>query len=316
MDLLALRVDLEQGQLAVVLRDASGCTTHALGGAALARWLEEAAPLLEQLRASHGSLRSMDVDAIAGTLRLGTAAGEVVLGGADYAQLRPLLREPARLAVREARPRQPDPPGLQSEAEVWEHKYRVGSDGWELMRSPPPLERFVAEHPPSPGARALVPGCGRGHEARLLARYGAQVVAVDIAPSAVVECRRLAADQGLLDRIEVAMLDFLQLPEAHHGRYDLVLEHCCYCAIDPRRRDDYVAAAAAALRPGGRLLGLFWCHPYPGGPPYGGSPEEVIQRFLRAFDMLHSEVPPDSILTRSGQELILYLEKKHALSRR
>lgn len=243
----------------------------------------------------------------------------LVYEGDDYRHARSLLREPARVAAREARPRQPDPADLDTDAARWEDKYRRQSDGWELMRAAPPLARWLAAHPPQPGIRALVPGCGRGHEALLLAAAGVEVTAVDIAPTAVAETRRLAEAAGLSQRVTAAELDIFDLPEAHQGTYDLVLEHCCFCAIDPARRDEYVAAVARALRPGGELLGLFWCHDYPGGPPYGSTPAEVRDRFAARFALRHGEMPEDSVLARAHQEYLTVFtradEDPHALLR-
>jgi thiopurine S-methyltransferase len=36
------------------------------------------------------------------------------------------------------------------------------------------------------------------------------------------------------------------------------------------------------LRPGGWLLGLFWCHNRPAGPPYGSDPDQLAATFSRA----------------------------------
>lgn len=37
-----------------------------------------------------------------------------------------------------------------------------------------------------------------------------------------------------------------------------VWEHTCFCAIEPSQRSAYARALAALLRPGQRLLGLFF----------------------------------------------------------
>ncbi|WP_353617220.1 hypothetical protein [Synechococcus sp. FACHB-909] len=48
-----------------------------------------------------------------------------------------------------------------------------------------------------------------------------------------------------------------------------IVEHTCFCAIDPGRRDAYIATVCRLLAPGGWLLGLFWCHRKPGGRALG-----------------------------------------------
>jgi thiopurine S-methyltransferase len=36
------------------------------------------------------------------------------------------------------------------------------------------------------------------------------------------------------------------------------------------------------LAPGGWLLGLFWCHGRPGGPPFGSDPQELHRQLQGA----------------------------------
>ena len=73
----------------------------------------------------------------------------------------------------------------------------------------PPLRAFLATHPIR--GRVLVPGCGLGHDVRLLAEQGASVVGLDIVPKAV---RQAQADYAVGDeRFEVA--DFLNLPDRY-----------------------------------------------------------------------------------------------------
>jgi len=166
------------------------------------------------------------------------------------------------------------------DAAFWDGRYRSGGDGWELGRPAPPLARFLTHHPlaPLPPGRVLVPGCGRGHEARLLSNLGFTAVGLDLSGEALAEARRWHGDghprllwrQGdLLDPQQRAALGLT--PSSFQG----VVEHTCFCAIDPGRRGDYLAAVAELLVPGGWLLGLFWCHDAPGGPPWGGDPAEI-----------------------------------------
>ena len=229
----------------------------------------------------------------------------------DYGAMQLLLREPARAAVREVRPRKPDPEGL-TPTTRWEYLYQHGGDGWELGRTPPPLAEWIERNSPAAGQRTIVLGCGRGHEAQKLARagaaVGAQVVAVDIAGSAVHFLRAAAVAEGLTAQLAVVQADLFTLSSddpRHQGAYDLVLEHCCFCAIEPQRRSEYVTAAATLLKPGGRLVGLFYCHDYPGGPPYATSSAEVHERLGAAFTVTSTTVPDNSIITRAGQELLV-----------
>jgi len=100
------------------------------------------------------------------------------------------------------------------------------------------------------GKRVLDAGCGEGPVARLFARHGAEVVAVDISPKLLHLARAFEEqDQLGIDFVEADLADGLP---CHRGAFDLatanmVLEDC----------EDHVgvlAAIAGALKPGGRFL--------------------------------------------------------------
>ena len=344
MDLLALHLDVRQRQCRVRGADATTVVEEELRGAAFSRVYTAAQPLFEWAHChlppsartpSDATLVSIELDALDRTVRLGyvaehgapaaspsnpglpaassggTPVPELAFCQGDYQALQGLLREPARAALREVRPRKPDPEGL-SPTTRWEYLYQHGGDGWELGRTPPPLRDFIRCSPPQPGQRTIVLGCGRGHEAKDLAAagyaQGAVVAAVDIAPSAVEFLRRAVAGQDFAANLEIIQADLFTLAAQdprHRGAYDLLFEHCCFCAIEPQRRDEYVAAAAELVRPGGRLVGLFYCHNYPGGPPYAVSPAEVRSHLEAAFTVHSAVVPDNSIITRAGQELLV-----------
>lgn len=100
------------------------------------------------------------------------------------------------------------------------------------------------------GKRVLDAGCGEGHVARLFARHGAEVVAVDISPK-LLHLARTFEEQDQL-AIEYVEADLACGLPSRRGSFDLatanmVLEDC----------EDHVgvlAAIADALEPDGRLL--------------------------------------------------------------
>lgn len=230
----------------------------------------------------------------------------------DYGTLQVLLREAARTALREVRPRKNEPAELSYDAR-WEYLYQHGGDGWELARTPPPLARYLSTQLQlKRGQHVLVVGAGRGHEALLLAKQaqavGAHVVAIDIAPTAVKTVQEAATQAGLAETLHVVESDLFLRPETGPlaaASYDLIVEHCCFCAIEPSRRDEYVAQIARLLRPGGRFIGLFYCHSYPGGPPFGASIDEIKGRLGKDFVIDYEEVPADSVLSRVAQEWLI-----------
>ena len=169
----------------------------------------------------------------------------------------------------------------------WDQRYLDGTDRWELGAPAPPLARFLKEQAqaPQPPGRVLVPGCGRGHEAALLASLGFEVVGLDFSAEAVREARRLHGEQaGRLTWVQADLLDAEALDAAGLGSAscDGVLEHTCYCAIDPALRQAYRSTVARLLQPEGWLFGLFWCHRRPGGPPYGSDADQLVADFTAA----------------------------------
>ena len=173
-----------------------------------------------------------------------------------------------------------------SPAAAWDQRYRDGADGWELGHAAPPLERFLSSdsRAPQPPGRVLVPGCGRGHEAVLLAELGFEVTGLDFSAEAIAEARRLHGHgRTTLRWLQADLLDPSALAAGGVGAGSLagVLEHTCFCAIDPADRDGYLSQIRRLLVPGGWLLGLFWCHRREGGPPWGSDPVELEAQLRR-----------------------------------
>jgi len=309
MDLRRLELDLHGRHARLTLADAAGVTTHALDGDAYATVESAAAPLLAALEstlggACHLELQSIAIDPMERVVSVRGGDGERAWKGARYEAIAGAsVGELARAAVAALGRKRGDRWGSPSEAAFWSRAYQEPTQGWEMMRAAPPLERWFGAHSPS-GKRALVVGSGRGHEARLLAQLGARVVGVDFAPEAVTEARRLG-EAG----VEFRQRDLFTLA-GESERYDLVVEHCCFCAIDPARRDEYVRVVHDVLDDNGELVGLFYSHGREGGPPFSVTKGELVKRFSPLFTVEHIEVPADSAALRAGQELLVHLLPK------
>jgi thiopurine S-methyltransferase len=184
----------------------------------------------------------------------------------------------------------PSPPAPSTDAAAWDQRYREGRDGWELGAPAPPLEAFLRHDPrrPLPPGQVLVPGCGRGHEAALLAALGFSAIGLDLSGEAIREARRLhGPERPELRWLQADLLDAAATRSAGlaDGSLQGMVEHTCFCAIDPSRRADYLAAVTRLLAPGGWLLGLFWCHGRPGAPPFGSDPDQLADQ-LRAAGLV------------------------------
>jgi SAM-dependent methyltransferase len=188
----------------------------------------------------------------------------------------------------------------------WEVDYQRGSDGWDLKGATPAFKRLAGAERFNPG-KLIVLGAGRGHDARLFARHGFQVTAVDFSAYAVREMQRLAEPGA---PVEILQSDLFALPPGFDGAFDYVLEYTCFCAIDPRRRSAYADLVTRLLSPGGIYIDLA----YPldtrtGGPPFAVSLPEVFRLFgERGFTLLQRETPPDTVPQRQGLEELLVFQ--------
>ncbi|MEN9362100.1 MAG: hypothetical protein RL095_3635 [Verrucomicrobiota bacterium] len=211
------------------------------------------------------------------------------------------------------RTRHPDeaPAGAIRQADDWNRHYLDGDTGWDMGRAAPPFERLLASPPPwLAGKRLAALGCGRGHDAARFALAGYQVTGLDFAPLALEEARSL---YGGIPGLDFAACDVTAPASTHHGIFDLVLEHTCFCALAPQQRPDYVRGISALLKPGGILFGLWYRFDPPDaeGPPYSLSEARLLQLMeLGGFDMLLCETPADSHERRAGRERLCAFRKR------
>jgi SAM-dependent methyltransferase len=187
----------------------------------------------------------------------------------------------------------------------WEARYQARDMPWEKGAPSPGLVDFLESHPHLPRGTVLVPGCGTGHDARTWAKAGFTVTACDIAPSAIRLGREKTAAAGL--SVKFVRRDFLS--GKSRGRYDWVFEHTLFCAIDPKRREDYTRAVARQVKPGGNYLAVNYLIPDTDGPPFGTTRAELVHRFGPGFDLLEEWVPR-SYPNRTGLELMLWWRRK------
>ena len=185
----------------------------------------------------------------------------------------------------------------------WEDLYARGADGWDMGGPALPLVDFVTTTPP-PRGRVAVPGCGRGHDARFLARHGYDVTGFDFSPAAVQAAAALA--RRTKTAVAFQQRDVFRLAADYTHAFDGVWEYTCYCAIDPRRRDEYVASLARIIRPGGWLLACFFpLRTVTAGPPFAVARAEIKRRLARGFRIAREFSPIRSARARQGREWVV-----------
>ena len=196
----------------------------------------------------------------------------------------------------------------------WQHQYETGDTPWDKNAPAPALVDYLRDRGPLPG-KVLVPGCGTGSDIIPLAAGSEHVTGLDIAPLAVAAAaKRLAHLPNADARLADLFTDCASPPLA--GAFDAVWEHTCYCAIPRELRPAYVEAMAAALKPGGLHLGVFYLNPWDPdedqdqGPPFGTTEASLDETFAPFFDPVESWRPASAYPGREGREILRLMRRR------
>lgn len=189
----------------------------------------------------------------------------------------------------------------------WDEIYRTGQVFWNKGEPSPPLKQYLERH--EVRGRALVPGCGHGHEVALAVEHGLDAIGLDIAPTGIAEAR--AVYPHLADRFVAG--DLFSPSEELRGAFNVVLEHTCMSGLHPSLRADYRRGIDLTLRRGGLLIGVWFINPDldPGdeGPPFPFPVPELTALFADEYEIVEDYVPDVSFETRVGQERIRVLRR-------
>ncbi len=185
--------------------------------------------------------------------------------------------------------------------------YRKGEVYWDKGVPSLPMQQYLARR--ALNGRALVPGCGRGHEVALAFEHGLDAVGLDISPTAMDEAR--VQYPHLKERFVVGSL--FEPPQEMRGTYDVVLEHTCMSGLHPTLRGDYRRGIDLLLRHGGLLIGVWYIDPAldPGeeGPPFPFSVPDLTALFSGGYEMVDDYVPDVAFEGREGRERVRVLRR-------
>lgn len=189
----------------------------------------------------------------------------------------------------------------------WDEKYQRGEIFWDKGAPSLPLRQYLERHPTR--GRALVPGCGHGHEVPLAVAHGLDATGLDIAPTAVAKARALYPQ--LAGRFVVGNL--FDPPTEMGGAFDVVLEHTCMSGLHPTLRASYRRGIDLTLRPGGLLIGVWYINPDldPGeeGPPFPFSVADLTALFADGYEIVEDYVPDVAFAGREGRERVRVLRR-------
>ena len=141
-----------------------------------------------------------------------------------------------------------------NQAQFWQQRYEQDSIGWDMGQVSPPLQAYIDQLPESAKSQAvLVPGAGNAYEVGYLHEQGfTNVTLVDFAPAPIEAFAERYPD---FPAEHLICADFFELSPAQY-QFDWVLEQTFFCAINPARRDEYVAHIKDGKCPAGECKAL------------------------------------------------------------
>ena len=192
-------------------------------------------------------------------------------------------------------------------SQFWEDIYLENDTGWDLKGVTPFFDSISNE---LIQGKVCILGCGRGYDAIMFAKKGFDVTAVDFAPTPISELNKLAIEKSVT--ITTVQDDIFSLVGKYPDTFDYVIEQTCFCAIHPNRRKEYEIIVRTILKPGGKLVGLWFPldkSQEEGGPPFGTTIDEVKSIFNSGWKIEKEEFPSQSVEPRKGREKLIIFKK-------
>src|SRR3989338_2086047 len=171
-----------------------------------------------------------------------------------------------------------------SKSQFWEEKYIQGNTPWDIGSTAPAFVKYFSNilkkypYADIPTQRVAVLGCGRGHDAFYFAKNKKlqfDVYGFDFSKGAIKYCNEIK-EKNKIKNIQFIQKDF--------------------------------------LKPGGKVVGLFFMRPKEmGGPPYGIEPALLRELFNKDFTEINKLHPVKCLHGEklSGKEWFGIFAKKH-----
>jgi len=190
-----------------------------------------------------------------------------------------------------------------NEQDYWNERYKNSDTGWDIGYPAPPITEYCNQLE-NKELKILIPGAGNSYEAEYLFKQGFKnVFVLDISEKAIKSFRERV---NSFPEECIIQSDFF----AFKGQFDLIIEQTFFCAIQPYQRSAYMSKMSELLKPGAKLVGLFFKFPLTEkGPPFGGSLDEYKMHLSKELDLIKMEDCYNSIEPRSGNEYFFIARK-------
>ncbi|KXN84473.1 putative thiol methyltransferase 2 [Leucoagaricus sp. SymC.cos] len=199
-------------------------------------------------------------------------------------------------------------PNIQS---TWDDAWKANLAPWDAGGIQPPLKEVIEANIdgidwPTAG-RALVPGCGMGHDALyLVAALGLRALGLEISQTVVDWANVIAAkNPPPKGKATFGVDDFFTFSPSE--KFSLIYNYIFFVAIPPKHRNEWGRKMAELIKPGGFLLALvFPIDPYSdGSPPHYVRPEHYNEPLGHKFEKIVDRVPETSESGHVGCERLI-----------
>lgn len=190
----------------------------------------------------------------------------------------------------------------------WSQRYIDEMTGWDLGVPSKPITSYIDQLKDT-NTKVLVPGAGNAYEVEYLFQNGFKnTYVMDISELPLQNFEKRVPD---FPKDQLLHEDFF----GFDGQFDLILEQTFFCSFPPinNNRKKYVQKMSELLKPGGKLVGLWFDIPFTGDlikRPFGSTKEEYVELFSKYFEIEKFEKAYNSVEGREGQELFGILKKR------
>lgn len=188
---------------------------------------------------------------------------------------------------------------LENEEAYWSKRYKEKNTGWDIGYPSTPIKAYI-DQLENTEIKILIPGAGNAYEAEYLFTKGFKnIYVLDISS---VPLQALKSRVPEFPDSQLLQEDFFGFKES----FDLIIEQTFFCSFEPshENRSNYAIKMHELLRPGGKLVGLWFDHPLKidSKRPYGGTQEEYETYLTPYFEIKTFEKCKNSIKPRMGFE--------------
>lgn len=184
------------------------------------------------------------------------------------------------------------------DAAYWQSHWQRGETGWHRDEVMPLLQKYWPAIDPLPGARVVVPLCGKTLDMPWLAAQGHGVLGIEVAAEGIAA---FFAEQGLDDdtvdtpagrlhragAIDILQADVFEVDAATLANCRHVYDRAALIALPPELRRRYADTFYARLPSGcrGLLITLEYPQHEKAGPPFSVGEDEVHALFSPDWDV-------------------------------